>query len=220
MQKCNCTRCGERNTHLSWCNVKMGKQGSMWLGEHSLCDYPAEDSIKALEEYSCADPVGTRSTDIDMPVGAKNPNPKDSIGSSKIPMHLWPETATVMGALGLLDGAGKYGRSNYRVSPVRSSIYYDALRRHVGKWFDGQDCDEEQDADGNEIGSGLPHLAHALACIAILVDAQAAGTLIDDRNVNGGGYHKLLETMTPHVKRLQEKHALKSPKHYTIKDND
>ncbi len=53
----------------------------------------------------------------------KNPNPKDSIGSTKIPMHLWPDTATVYGALALLDGAAKYGRGNYRASPVRASIY-------------------------------------------------------------------------------------------------
>ena len=60
-------------------------------------------------------------------------------------------------------------------------------------------------------------MAHALACIAIIVDAEAAGTLIDDRMVVGG-YHKLLAEMTPHVKRLQELHADKSPKHFTIID--
>jgi hypothetical protein len=149
---------------------------------------------------------------------SKDPNPKDSIGSSKIPMHLWPETATVYGALGLLDGAAKYGRSNYRAAPVRASIYVDAARRHLGKWFEGQELDEEKDADGNEVGSGLPHLAHAIACLAILIDAKEAGSLIDDRNV-AGGFHELISRMTPHVKRLQEKHKDKSPRHYTIKDS-
>lgn len=143
------------------------------------------------------------------PEGAKNPNPKDSIGSAKIPMHLWPETATVLGALGLLDGAAKYGRGNYRASPVRASIYYDALKRHVNGWFSGRPCDPD---------SGLPDLAHALACLAIIVDAEAAGTLVDDRDYNSG-YADLIVKMTPHVKRLQEMHADKTPRHYTIADS-
>lgn len=140
----------------------------------------------------------------------KNPNPKDSIGSTKIPMHLWPDTATVYGALALLDGAAKYGRGNYRASPVRASIYYDALKRHVNGWFSGRPCDPD---------SGLPDLAHALGCLAIIVDAEAAGTLIDDRDY-GSGYAALIAKMTPHVARLQEMHKDKNPKHYTIADKE
>lgn len=77
-----------------------------------------------------------------------------------------------MGCLGLMDGALKYGRANWRVSGVRASIYFDAASRHLNAWFEG----EGQDPD-----SGLPHLSHALACLAILVDAEAAGMLVDDR---------------------------------------
>lgn len=139
----------------------------------------------------------------------KNPNPKDSIGSSKIPMHLWPETATVYGALGLLDGASKYGRGNYRASPVRASIYYDAAKRHLNGWFSGRPGDPD---------SGLPDLAHALACLAIIVDAEAAGTLVDDRDYNSG-YAELIVKMTPHVKRIQEMYSDKTPTHYTIQDH-
>jgi Domain of unknown function (DUF5664) len=139
----------------------------------------------------------------------KPTNPKDLIGSDKLPLHLWPETATILGSLGLLDGALKYGRSNYRAVGIRASIYFDATRRHLNAWFEG----EEPDPD-----SGLPHLAHALACLAILVDAEATGKLNDDRMIKGG-YRKLLEEMTPHVKRLKAKHADKAPKHYTIADD-
>lgn len=136
-------------------------------------------------------------------------NPKDAIGSSKMPLHLWPNTATVLGCLGLLDGACKYGRSNFRDSGVRASIYYDACKRHLDKWFEGQ----ETDAD-----SGVPHLGHALACIAIIVDAEAAGQLNDDRMV-AGGYHALLEKLTPLVDRIKQNHADKTPHHFTIADN-
>lgn len=144
-----------------------------------------------------------------VPLGAKDPNPKDSIGSSKVPMHLWPMEATVLGVLGLLDGAGKYGRSNYLVAPVRASIYYDAAMRHLSKWFAGEEADDD---------SGVPHMGHVLACCAIIVGAQAAGTLIDDRNVKNG-FCAFLKEYTPHVKRIQEAHKDKSPKHYTIKDS-
>lgn len=137
-------------------------------------------------------------------------NPKDMVGSSKIPIHLWPETATVMGAVGLLDGALKYGRTNWRVAGVRASIYYDACKRHINKWFEGEDSDPD---------SGLPHLAHALACLAIVVDAQAAGKLNDDRMVQGG-YANLVSELTPHVARLKELHSNSSPKHFTIQDKE
>lgn len=139
----------------------------------------------------------------------KPTNPKDAIGSDKLPLHLWPETATALGALGLLDGMLKYGRSNFREIGVRASIYYDAARRHLNAWFEGEEADPD---------SGLPHLAHALACLAILVDAQAAGKLNDDRMV-AGGYRKLVNELTPHVARLKALHADKNPKHYTIVDS-
>lgn len=141
-------------------------------------------------------------------IGPKNPNPKDSIGSTKVPLHLWPTTATVLGSVALLDGALKYGRSNFRVAEVRASIYFDAANRHLNAWFEGEAVDPD---------SGLPHLGHALACLAIVVDAEAAGMLIDDRMV-AGGYRSMITELTPHVQRLQALHADKSPKHYVIGD--
>lgn len=152
--------------------------------------------------------------------GAKNPNPKDSIGSSKVPLHLWPMEASVLGALGLLDGAHKYGRSNFLVAPVRASIYFDAASRHLGKWFAGEDCDGDDAQPGDEDqGSGISHLGHVLACIAILVSAKSAGTLIDDRMVKNG-LCRFIRDYTPEVKRIQAMHAGKTPHHYTIADNE
>lgn len=139
----------------------------------------------------------------------KESNPKSAFGDVKIPLHLWPGTATILGSLGLLDGALKYGRGNWKAVGVRASTYYDACGRHLNKWFEG----EESDPD-----SGLPHLAHALACLAIIVDAEAAGKLEDDRNYKGG-YVDMIGRLTPHVARLKALHAAKNPRHYTIKDN-
>ncbi|SEC25556.1 hypothetical protein SAMN05216178_3996 [Pseudomonas saponiphila] len=136
----------------------------------------------------------------------KPTNPKDLIGSGKLPLHLWPVTATALGSLGLLDGMLKYGRSNFRAVGVRASIYYDAASRHLNAWFEGEAVDPD---------SGLPHLAHALACLAIIVDAEAAGKLNDDR-MHPGGYRQLINSLTPHVARLKAIHEDKEPTHYTI----
>lgn len=139
----------------------------------------------------------------------KPTNPKDAIGSDKLPLHLWPKTASVVGSLALLDGASKYGRSNFRAIGVRASIYVDAAERHLTAWFEGEDVDPD---------SGLPHLGHALACLAILVDAEACGKLNDDRMISGG-YRALVERHTPDVARIKAHHADKAPHHYTIADN-
>jgi len=142
-------------------------------------------------------------------VVTKPSNPKDIIGSDKIPLHLWPTTATALGSMALLDGACKYGRTNYRAIGVRASIYYDAAMRHLSRWFEGEMIDPD---------SGLPHLAHVLACIAIIVDAEAAGKLNDDRMIKGG-YSALLADLTPLVAEIKDRYADKSPKHYTIQDD-
>ncbi len=136
---------------------------------------------------------------------SKDTNPKDAIANGKIPMHLWPATATAMGAIGLLDGRSKYGQNNWREAGVRASVYVSACQRHLAAWFEGEDSDPD---------SQLPHLAHALACLAILVDAQAADKLTDDRQYPGG-YRKLMNELTPLVAMVNEKYADKpEPKHY------
>ena len=141
----------------------------------------------------------------------KDTNPKSAFGDRKVPIHLWPASATIMGSLGLLDGALKYGRSNWRESGVRASTYYDAANRHLQAWFEGEQADPD---------SGLPHLCHALACLAIIVDAEASGKLTDDRMYQGHGYRQAINGMTGHVERLREKHAGMSPVHYSINGGD
>jgi hypothetical protein len=141
----------------------------------------------------------------------KPSNPKDMVGSNKIPYHLWPQTASALGSLATLEGNLKYGRTNWRAAGVKASIYYDACLRHLCAWFD--------EGEDNDPDSGLPHLAHALACLAIIVDAGAAGKLTDDRLIRGG-YRQFIDSITPHVARLKAKHADKNPRHYYIQDSE
>jgi hypothetical protein len=95
------------------------------------------------------------------------------------------------------------------VAGVRASIYIDACKRHLDEWFEGSNTDAS---------SGLHPLAHALACIAIIVDADAAGKLTDDRQVPGGhsAQVKQLTGQVAKLKALHSKHP--APRHYTISD--
>ena len=100
-------------------------------------------------------------------------NPKDRIGATKPPLHLIPSGAEIPESRVFALGAQKYGGAfNWRTSPVRASIYIAAARRHLAQWFDGEDNDSE---------SGVSHLAHARACLGILLDAMSVERLIDDR---------------------------------------
>lgn len=140
----------------------------------------------------------------------KASNPKDIIGSDKLPLHLWPNTASALGCLAMLEGALKYGRTNFRAVGVRSSIYVDACKRHLDAWFEGEEVSPD---------TKVPHLSSAIACIAIIIDAKTNGVLDDDRAfTDEGSYRKLVEEITPHVKRLKEMFRDRTPKHFTKKD--
>ncbi|MGH8910024.1 MAG: dATP/dGTP diphosphohydrolase domain-containing protein [Egibacteraceae bacterium] len=138
----------------------------------------------------------------------KPSNPKDAIGSTKIPYHVWPEVATILGAMKMLAGALKYGRSNYRAIGIRATIYTDAIRRHTNDFLEGEDLDPED---------GLHHMAGVLASAAIILDAYYAGKMIDDR-MYPGGYKRVRAEMTAAVTRLKKLYAGRNPKHWTIAD--
>lgn len=102
----------------------------------------------------------------------KNPNPKDIAAVNRAPLHLNPDTALCEMSLAMLEGARKYGAYNWRGAPVRASVYVAAAQRHLARWWNGADRDPS---------SGASHLAHVMACCAIVLDAMTAGTLVDDR---------------------------------------
>lgn len=119
-------------------------------------------------------------------------NPKELIGVKKVPLHLFPSAGLIAGAMAFEGGARKYGAYNWRRSRIRMSIYLDAILRHVLCQLDGEDLAED---------SQLPHNGHIIACAAILEDAKAVGTLVDDRP-DMGQAPELLEF---HRKRLQSR---------------
>lgn len=110
--------------------------------------------------------------------GYPDDNPKTLYGEQKPKIS---DTPTIgireMGRVFSM-GAAKYGRFNWRDHAVSSSVYYDAAWRHLSAWFNGEDLDPE---------SGLPHLAHVMACCNILMDAGDKGMLNDNRTATGKG---------------------------------
>jgi len=127
---------------------------------------------------------------------ATSPNPKDLIGAKKVSLSKFPAIGLAHGAHAMMDGANKYGPYNWREKAVQASIYIDAAKRHLDAWFEG----EETASD-----SGVHHLGHAMACMAIILDAQANDGLIDDRPKNVGAHSLLMEELNSKVKAKSEK---------------
>lgn len=103
-------------------------------------------------------------------------NPKTKFGLQKAQLHLTPLPALEAMAGAFELGAKKYGAYNWRQRNVSISTYISAAERHLRAYWEGQETDPE---------SGKHHLGHAMACMAILVDAGAFGKLVDDRPVPG-----------------------------------
>jgi hypothetical protein len=102
----------------------------------------------------------------------KDSNPKDAVGSRKVPFGLVPQQVIGEVALGMLEGALKYGAYNYRAIGVRASVYRDATSRHLSAWWEGQDVDAK---------SGIHHISKAIASLVVLRDAMLQGMCEDDR---------------------------------------
>ncbi len=106
------------------------------------------------------------------PLTAKDTNPKDAVGTARVPFSTVPARPLAEVGLAMLEGARKYGRHNYRVAGVRASVYYDAAMRHLTAWWEGQDIDPD---------SGLPHIIKAVAGLLVVRDSELQGNWIDDR---------------------------------------
>lgn len=145
--------------------------------------------------------------DVELELGAatKPTNPKDSAATDRLDLTLFPDTAVAYGALAFTEGDLKYGAYNWRVAGVAASVYVAALRRHVAKWYNGEDFDPD---------TGVPHLANAIACIAVLIDAGECGCLNDDRPPRHPSPASLFERMRQRVRDLQGK-FINGPGRYT-----
>ncbi|MCY0910861.1 dATP/dGTP diphosphohydrolase domain-containing protein [Massilia antarctica] len=140
-----------------------------------------------------------------LPFGASKPtNPKDAIGVKKAPLSVVPMGVVAEIGVAMLEGASKYGRHNYRAMGVRSSVYFDATMRHLIDWWEGEDMDPE---------SGMSHITKALSSLTVLRDAQMQGMCTDDRPPRSKPFYPALNSAAA---AIIDRHADKSPRHYTI----
>lgn len=102
----------------------------------------------------------------------KESNPKDLLGCKKPSLSVIPWAPVYEAAGGMLEGACKYARHNYRAVGIRGSVYFDAALRHLVQWWEGEDIDPD---------SGVNHIGKALSCLLVMRDGMMQGKFIDDR---------------------------------------
>ena len=92
----------------------------------------------------------------------------------------------------------KYGEYNWRDQPVEAMTYLDAALRHLQLYMNG----EARARDTN-----VQNLGAVMACCAILLDAEANGSLIDNRRKSKAACDALhqAEKMVAHLRKAQEK---------------
>ena len=141
----------------------------------------------------------------------KSTNPKDQIAVTKLPLHLVSPLVEAYQAIAHYLGNVKYGAWNYRAAGIRYSVYYAALKRHMGAWWEGEEYDPVD---------GTPHLANALACINIIIEGKHAKNAVDDRPPSQAAE---LAKVRAEFERLADnilsRYGDRNPRHYTIGDS-
>lgn len=133
-------------------------------------------------------------------------NPKDIVGISKVPASCVSQLVMMEVGLGMQEGVLKYGRHNYRVAGVRASVYYDATRRHIDAYWEGQDVDPD---------SGLHHVTKAITSLMVLRDAMLQGVCTDDRPPQNVDLPQFFKDLNEKSAKLLEEYKDRDPVHYT-----
>lgn len=90
----------------------------------------------------------------------------------KARLSLFPMLAFRLAGKVFTFGAKKYAAYNWARGLPHSRLM-DAALRHLTDYWMGEDLDPE---------SGEPHLAHALCCVAMLLESKTRGLGTDDRH--------------------------------------
>lgn len=141
---------------------------------------PAPNSTNKLSYKSNADLAAEVSAKAKAALVDSNLKTAAAVGKPQV-SGVPPIAIMALGAA-MQNGVDKYGRFNWRATGVTSSVFYDAMMRHLVSWHSG-----EQYADDSKVH----HLAHLMAGCAILLDAELHKCLNDDRDLTG---HKVTPT--------------------------
>lgn len=169
-------------------NKDVGSMGVITTVDHSdsvIVYFGEEDAWLNTEDLALAGQA------------TKDTNPKDAVGTKKPPASTVSALVVQEVGVAMLEGARKYGRHNYRVAGVRTSVYYDAAMRHLQAFWEGQDEDPD---------SGLSHITKAIASLVVLRDAQINDKVTDDRPPVNLPYEEFLKTLQDKVDEVFEKY--------------
>ncbi len=128
---------------------------------------------------------------------AKPANPKQAFGDKKPRLTLLPLSAQLAQQEAHMDGALKYGEQNWRETPVEAMTYIDAAKRHLTLFENGELFARD---------TTVQNLGAVMACCAILIDAMAHDTMIDNRRPSKQAcdlLHGRGEAMVAHLKKMQ-----------------
>lgn len=99
-------------------------------------------------------------------------DPKGAAGRRKPTFqNLSPSSLILMGEV-MRQGGVKYGPYNWAEERMKASTYYDAIERHLMRWWLGETIDLE---------SGVDAMAHIMSSAMILMEQMLNERLIDDR---------------------------------------
>jgi len=116
-------------------------------------------------------------------------NPKELEGMKKTAMHNMPRWPALQHHIVHNLGAQKYGHFNWRKEGVDVNTYLSAARRHIDEFLEGLEQNQQNNWQGmatadssifTDDESQAHVLAHACACLYIMMDAQYHGKLIDN----------------------------------------
>lgn len=136
-------------------------------------------------------------------------NPKQAPGRGKFSMSVVPPRVLAELAVAMMEGAIKYGPYNWRGTDIYYSDYYNAAKRHLMQWHEGEDNDPDS-------GHGLSHVTKAIASLVVLRDAMMVGTAIDDRPYT---HHKQRGSTEAHILLPGEKIIQKEPWYVAINNS-
>ena len=111
---------------------------------------------------------------------SRKPDPKPSLS-------LFPPVAHAHAAHALQDGNVRPGRGAYNWRhgvEVRALAYADKAQRHIDLWKAGERAAPD---------SKVHHLGCAIADLAIILDCEAQGLLVDDRQNDNGALQRVYD---------------------------
>lgn len=169
--------------------------GTTGTAKESWGFYDTREDAEAAEALYLAKNVG-KDNGIETSAERKQTNPKDVIGMKKAPISTLSGPVLFEMGLGMLEGARKYGRHNYRAMGTSATVYYDAAIGHLVDWFEGEDLDPD---------TGLSHVTKAMTALLVLRDSMLMGNWMDDRPLrNPNKLYK--KSFNPKAKEIIERY--------------